>query len=99
VFPRADSGWTGVPIITANMDTTGTFEIAEVFAKYKMITAMHKHYTAEQFVAWGKKVGDGVLNHVAVTAGVSERDFIKAEQILKECPAIPFICLDVANGY
>lgn len=46
-FPISQRTWTGVPIISANMDTTGTFEVAEVFAEYKMLTAMHKHYTIE----------------------------------------------------
>ena len=40
--------WTGIPIIAANMDTTGTFEMAKVFAKHKMLVAMSKHIPVEQ---------------------------------------------------
>ena len=36
---------TGVPLISANMDTTGTFEIALVLSQYKCFTAVHKKYT------------------------------------------------------
>ena len=43
--------------MAANMDTVGTFEIAEVFSKYKMITCLHKHYKSHQVIEWGKKVG------------------------------------------
>ena len=32
-FKHTGKEWTGVPIISANMDTTGTFEIATVLAK------------------------------------------------------------------
>lgn len=98
-FPISQRTWRGVPVIAANMDTTGTFEVAEVFAQYKMLTAMHKHYTIEQFVAWGKKVGPDVLDYVAVTAGVSDHDYDKVKTIFAELPHIKFICLDVANGY
>ena len=40
--------WTGIPVIAANMDTTGTFEMAKVFAKHKMMVAMSKHIAVEQ---------------------------------------------------
>ena len=36
------------PVISANMDTTGTFEMAIELSKYKMLTAIHKHYTVEE---------------------------------------------------
>jgi len=54
------------------MDTVGTFEIAEKFAEEKLITCMHKHYTIDEFVGWGNRVGKGVLNNIAVTAGMSD---------------------------
>ena len=36
--------WTGVPIIAANMDTTGTFEVYDELSKHKMITCLNKFY-------------------------------------------------------
>ena len=36
-------GWTGVPIVAANMDTTGTFETAKTLAVYHMLTCISKH--------------------------------------------------------
>ena len=33
-----------VPIIAANMDTVGTFEMAVALAKHEMHVALHKHY-------------------------------------------------------
>lgn len=85
--------------MAANMDTVGTFEIAEVFSKHKLITCLHKHYSVEDVTTWGKKVGAPVLDNVAVSAGVSDRDFNKVAEILAELDEIKFICLDVANGY
>jgi hypothetical protein len=38
-FVNSQKKWSGVPIIAANMDTVGTFEMAEALAKEKIITA------------------------------------------------------------
>ena len=43
-FLHSKREWSGVPVIAANMDTTGTFEVAEVLAVHGMLTAIHKHY-------------------------------------------------------
>jgi GMP reductase len=74
-FRHHETEWEGVPIMAANMDTVGTFEIAEEFSKEKMITCLMKHYSVEETVNWAKKVGPDVLNNVAVAAGTSDRDF------------------------
>jgi len=85
--------------MAANMDTVGTLEIAEVFSKYHMITCLHKHYQSHQIIEWGKKVGPDTLNNIALTAGVSDRDYHKVKEMIDELKAVKFICLDVANGY
>ena len=41
--------WSGIPVVAANMDTTGTFEVYDVLSKHRMITALHKFYTLEDF--------------------------------------------------
>src|SRR5277367_5760857 len=53
-FKMKHSGreWTGIPIIAANMDTVGTFDMAEVLAKQKVMTAIHKHYSPEEWQKW-----------------------------------------------
>ena len=65
--------WNGVPCIAANMDTVGTFEIASVLAEHKIITAVHKHYTTEQWKEFmtgkGKDAQHKFINtHVSVLA-------------------------------
>ena len=44
-FLHSKKQWSGVPIIAANMDTIGTFEVAEVLAENRMLCAIHKHYS------------------------------------------------------
>ncbi|GMI35903.1 hypothetical protein TrCOL_g8669 [Triparma columacea] len=97
-FKHSPKVWTGVPIMVANMDTTGTFEIAKAAATHKIVTCIHKHYTPEQ---WGEfaAANESTLEYVAASAGSSDSDFEKLKVILSAHPQIPFICLDVANGY
>ena len=35
--------------MVANMDTTGTFQMARKLAESKMFTCMHKHYSVEEW--------------------------------------------------
>jgi len=90
---------TCVPMVAANMDTIATFEVAEVLAKRKVLTAMHKHYTVDEWKAWASGSGKDCLPYVAVSTGILEKDMNKTAEILAACPDVPMICIDVANGY
>ena len=46
-FAHAKYEWEGVPVIAANMDTTGTFEVYDVLSKHRMITCFNKFYTTK----------------------------------------------------
>merc|ERR1712224_730272 len=91
--------WTGVPLVAANMDTTGTFEVAQTMAARKAITAIHKHYSVEQWKTWANGPGKASLPFVAVSTGILERDMQKLDAVLKAVPDLEMICIDVANGY
>lgn len=41
--------WKGIPIMAANMDTVGTFEMAIALAEDKLFTAIHKHYSIDKW--------------------------------------------------
>lgn len=98
-FLHAGGNWSGVPIIAANMDTVGTFSMAEVLASFDVLTAVHKHYSVEQWSQFVQRTPVSVLRHVMVSTRTSEADFIKLKQILALSPELKFICIDVANGY
>jgi len=97
-FVHSKKKFTGVPIVAANMDTIGTFEIARELAKNSLFTTIHKHYTLEEWIDFAKKNPD-LLENVAVSAGIAEQDTINLKNILTALPQINYICLDVANGY
>jgi GMP reductase len=95
--PHTNRKWTGIPIVAANMDTTGTFEVYNVLSKQRMVTAMHKFYTLEDFKeAHSKYHLDPDL--FMVSTGISESDFAKLGSILTNVQC-NWICIDIANGY
>ena len=40
--------------MAANMDTTGTFEIAKCFAEHGMFVCIHKHYSIDEWKTFAK---------------------------------------------
>lgn len=81
------------------MDTVGTFSIALALAEHKMLTAVHKHYTIEEWGAFLDNAPAGIENHIMVSSGTSDADFTKLNDILALNDNLRFICIDVANGY
>ena len=93
------TNWSGIPIMAANMDTVGTFEMALALFKSKMFTAVHKHYSIEEWNEFLQNAPAGIEDHVAVSTGTGSHDLEKVEAIMKSHPYLRFICIDVANGY
>lgn len=97
-FKNKNITWTGVPIIAANMDTTGTFDVYNVLSKHKMLTAMNKFYT---LVDYRDAIERNITldpDYFMVSTGISDDNFSNLKQILAEIPT-NWICIDVANGY
>ena len=92
-FPHSKQVWKGVPVIAANMDTTGTFGVYDVLSKHKMITSLHKFYGIDDFKS--KELNP---DYFMVSTGIN---FDKIEE-LKNIVSITkakWLCIDVANGY
>ena len=79
--------WTGIPIMSSNMDTVGTPAMHKVLSKFKLITCPAKHHLKkdqDEFkkgkanICWFGRIDD--INNLAKTSS-------------------GFIGLDVANGY
>jgi GMP reductase len=98
-FRHGKNDWEGIPIIAANMDTVGTFEIAHVLAKHQLITAIHKHYSVDEWKTFIQSASSEIVNYICLSTGTSKEDAKKLHQIIQACPTIRFICIDVANGY
>nr|XP_057922735.1 GMP reductase 2 [Doryrhamphus excisus]XP_057922736.1 GMP reductase 2 [Doryrhamphus excisus] len=97
-FRNSKGSYRGIPIIAANMDTVGTFEMAVALNRFTVFTAIHKHYSVDDWQEFAAKHPE-CLENVAVSTGTGEADFEKMAGILAAVPQLRYICVDVANGY
>lgn len=98
-FMHSSFSWAGIPIMAANMDTVGTFEMARALAEKKLFTAIHKHYTMAEWKAFSANKPLDIENYIAVSTGISKNDSEQLAEIFKHNSYLKFICIDVANGY
>jgi GMP reductase len=98
-FLHSTATWGGIPIMAANMDTVGTFEMAIELAKHKLFTAIHKHYSVAEWNDFLGTVSPELYDYIAVSTGTGKNDSKKVAEIIEANPLLKFICIDVANGY
>lgn len=98
VFRNSKKTYDGVPIMAANMDTVGNFQMAKALASHGLFSCIHKHYTVQEWIDFATENPE-TLKNCAVSSGTSKRDAEKVDEIIKAIPGIRYICLDVANGY
>ena len=79
--------WSGIPIMSANMDTVGTPSMHTVLSKHNMVTCPARHYLKNS-----TKEFKGKEDNICWFGGIDEIDDLKEVQS-------GFIGLDVANGY
>lgn len=97
-FRNSGIEYSGIPIIAANMDTTGTIEMAEALGKHELSVALHKHYSAEDLVKYFS--GLKKKSTAFYSMGITDSDLKKFTQVMDQAPgAIEYLCIDVANGY
>jgi GMP reductase len=98
VFRNSQRKYRGIPIIAANMDTIGTFEMALALAGFDLSVALHKHYGEDELVRFF-----GALEAKSAafySMGITAADAEKFERVMKRAgEAIEYVCIDVANGY
>ena len=96
-FRHTKMEWKGVPVVAANMDTTGTFEMAKTLQKNEMLTCLQKFYSVKEIKSALKKGMDP--NNLAITSGSTDESLELLKRKMKLDNGLKFICLDVANGY
>ena len=93
---RSGNSWWGVPIIAANMDGVGTFEMDRKLNEYHCMTALTKHYSDIKLIDH--------LQYKLVSSvyslGISDKDVEKFSNVFNiiNQPNMR-VCIDVANGY
>ncbi|MEI8094242.1 MAG: GMP reductase [Spirochaetales bacterium] len=104
--------WSGrkiahVPVIASNM-ATGSFAMARAFVPHRMLVALHKFHTVDD---WKRELSapDGLelLRHVWFTVGMSDDEyaqFVQVKAFAKQLYGAEAadelkLCIDIANGY
>lgn len=99
-FLNSSNVWEGFPLISANMDSVSTYEMAKALNVERCMTAVHKHYSVEDIVRFYREQPDVALVNSFYTLGISAEDIQKYKDVKNELGyALPFVCMDVANGY
>lgn len=98
-FKHTSTDWAGIPVMAANMDTVGTFEMARALYDKKLFTAIHKHYSLDEWNDFMANAPKGIENFIAISSGTGAHDLEKIVEVISANPKLRFICIDVANGY
>ena len=86
-FLHSQRNWTGIPVMSANMDTVGTPEMYKVLFKHKMITSPARHYLKNSINTFKGK-------NLCMMGGLEDIDTLANNNSKWD-----FMGIDVANGY
>ncbi|XP_031649032.1 GMP reductase 1 isoform X2 [Oncorhynchus kisutch] len=82
-FRNSKQTYHGIPIIAANMDTTGTFEMARVLSKHTLFTAMQKHYSLDEWKTFAVNHPECLEAGNVVTGEMVEELILSGADIIK----------------
>jgi GMP reductase len=102
-FLHSPRRFAAIPVVVANMDTTGTFAMADVVCRNQAMVALHKHYKPEHLIDYYCNSTNDHKELTFYSTGTSSSDIEKLTFVFnairdKGCE-FPNICVDVANGY
>lgn len=92
----------GIPIMAANMDGVGTFEMADALGRMGLFTCLVKTYSAEELISFFNLKPGGLCrtDYAAMSIGVSASDYEKFCKVAMSAEdRLKYLCVDVANGY
>jgi len=101
-FPEniEDYHYNGVPIMAANMDGVGTFEMADTLSGSGIFTCLVKTYTADELIEFYTYNEFDRTSFVAMSIGIADSDLAKLDTVYTSVgDNLKYICVDVANGY
>ena len=100
-FKHSGRTWSGVPIISSNMDTISSVEMFKKLSSQKFLTCFHKYINIDDVISACNEGFDS--QYFILSTGITDRDF---ENIVSQINRLNesniqthFICIDVANGY
>jgi GMP reductase len=101
-FRNSRHEYEGIPIMAANMDGVGTFEMADELAQQNIFTCLVKTYSLEELVDFFNNdyPDNRRTQNIAMSIGTGTIDFDKLEAVYnKVSNKLKYVCMDIANGY
>jgi GMP reductase len=99
-FRNSGMEYWGVPIMAANMDGVGTFEMVTALSQHGLFTCLVKNYPKHEIAEWINQQGSKFQDSWAYSIGITDDDLDRLETaIALTDDIIKFVCIDVANGY
>jgi GMP reductase len=99
-FRNSKLSYEGVPIMAANMDGVGTFEMADKLAEGSIFTCLVKTYSQDEISLYFAEGIEERTENVAMSIGTSWEDFDKLSAVVTTVGnALKYVCMDIANGY
>lgn len=100
-FKHSTNTYSGIPILAANMDHTGTMEMAKAFHPFQMGVALHKFYDINQLISYFSRPDRNP--HTFYSMGIADDDYIKFKSVMMsldyDTRKQMHVCVDIANGY
>ncbi len=100
-FKHSPVQYNGTPLIVANMDVTGTIEMAKALKPFNMAVALHKFYDLETIFKYFNS--SEVNPHTFYSMGITDADYEKFQKVETNLrialKPLQYVCIDVANGY
>jgi GMP reductase len=97
VFHHSGKTYNGIPIIAANMDSTGTIEMARALEAISYQSPCTSTTTKTRWSAISRRWKKSTAFY---SMGITQADFEKFSAVMARAKnAIEYVCIDVANGY
>ena len=98
VFLHSRRKYHGIPIIAANMDATGTFEMARALARHSFRWRCTSIMAEAELLAFFRELA--VKSSAFYSMGITPPDYDKFRRVMEQAgDTIEYVCVDVANGY
>lgn len=97
-FRNSRKSFERIPIMAANMDGVGTFDMADTLGELGLFTCLVKTYSINQLVCFFVDEPERA-EHTAYSMGITDDDAAKFRAVYAGAPMIKYVCVDVANGY
>jgi GMP reductase len=100
-FVNSRKVYRGIPIMAANMDSVGTFEMARTLGALGLFTCLVKNYSADELIEYFN-TDNNKRYAAALSIGTGTADLEKLDTVyksIKDQTQLKYICVDVANGY